>query len=214
MNLFPISQPYRRTRGGVLLLALLCAAFAGAAGALPQRDLLIDLREADASQAGAGAPGWSVRSADALAARERPPQQLRVRNGASGSVRLTVTRPLQVWQAAPGPLLQVPVPVPSTQWIEAGQRLTVQPRWPGGREAVEVTLSLDSSQLDPGVAPGSAELPQRLETGVNTSVRAVLGEWVTLAATGVDDSRQNVVSSGQAASAGQRILQLRVRLAP
>lgn len=218
MSMFPKPQLYRRLCRGVWLLALLCPAFASAAGALPQRDLLIELREADASQAPGAAAGWSVRSADARTARELPPQQLRVRNGASASLRLTVTRPLQVWQAAPGPLLQVPVAVPllvpTTQWIEAGQRLTVQPRWPGGREAVEVTLSFDASRLDPAVAPGSAELPQRFEAGVSTSVHAVLGEWVTLAATGVDDARQNVISSGQAAGAAQRVLQLRVRLAP
>ena len=91
---------------------------------------------------------------------------------------------------------------------------TVQPRWPGGRESVEVTLSFDASRLDPAVAPGSAELPQRFEAGVSTSVHALLGEWVTLAATGVDDVRQNVISSGQTAGNAQRVLQMRVRLAP
>ena len=35
------------------------------------------------------------------------------------------------------------------------------PRWPGGHEPVTVTLSSESSRFDPGVAPGSAELPSR-----------------------------------------------------
>ena len=39
---------------------------------------------------------------------------------------MTVTRPLQVWQVAPRVLL--PVPVPQTQWITAGQRPTLEPR--------------------------------------------------------------------------------------
>lgn len=197
-----------------LLVALLLLAPALAAPPLPQRDLLVDVREADASQAEGGAPGWNVRSADARTARERPPQQLRVRNGASAGVRLAVTRPLQIWQAAPSPLLQLPVPVPTTQWIEAGQRLTMQPRWPGGSQPVEVTLSFDSSRFDTAIAPGSTEPPQRSEERVATTVRAPLGQWVTIAGNGTDGSEQNVVSSGQAAAASRRVLQLRVSLAP
>ncbi len=203
-------------RGRRPWLALLCVLLLpgglGAAPPLPQRDLLIELREADASNAsrGAEASGWSARSADASSARERPAQQLRVHNGASASLRLTVTRPLQVWQAAPGVLL--PVPMPQTQWITAGQSLTLQPRWPGGREPVSVAVSSDSSRLDPHVAPGSAELAQRSDASVMTTVSAVLGQWVTLAATGADDGDMSVVASGQAAA--RRVLQLRVSLLP
>ena len=201
-------------RGRRSSLALLCAVLLpgslGAAPPLPQRDLLVELREADASQAPAGASGWSVRSGDASVARERPAQQLRVRNGASASLRLTVTRPLQVWQLVPGALL--PVPMPTTQWIESGQRLTLQPRWPGGREPVSVTLGSDSSRLDSQVAPGSAELPQRAEAALVTTVSVPIGQWVTLAATGVDDGDMSVVASGQAAT--RRVLQLRVSLLP
>ena len=53
-------------------------------GRCRQRDLLIELREADAA-AGATDGGWTARSADASAARERPTQKLRVLNGASAS---------------------------------------------------------------------------------------------------------------------------------
>lgn len=204
------------SRPALRRLLWLCAALlpglAGADAALPQRNLLIELREADAGQAPTGAPGWSARSADASIARERPAQQLRVLNGASASLRIGVTRPLQVWQAAPGAWL--PAPVPTPQWIEAGQRLSVQPRWPGGREPVSVAITAASSRLDPTVAPGSAELPQRAEARVATTLRAPLGQWVTLAATGAGDDRGDSVSSGQAAAAAQRVLQLRVSLVP
>jgi hypothetical protein len=238
----------------VLLLAALMPGLANAERPLPQRDLLIELREADSRQALAGAPGWSVRSADASAARERAPQQVRVLNGASASLRLTVTRPLQVWQAAPGmpqtialapgglppaprpgtprpstaptgtpppavglpatPQLgaSLPMAVPQTQWIEAGQHLTLRPRWPGGREPVTVTVSADSSRIDPSVAPGSAELPQQTGAQVVTTVSAPLGQWITLAAGGAVDDDMTVVASGQAAA--RRVLQLRVSLAP
>ncbi len=184
-----------------------------AAKPLPQRDLLIELREADAgqTQSAAGTGGWSVRSTDASVARERPAQQVRVHNGASASMALSVTRPLQVWQVVPGAYL--PVPVPQTQWIAAGQGLTVQPRWPGGREPVSVALSADSSRLDPHVAPGSAELPQRSEARLATTVSAPLDQWVTIASGGADEDDSGVVASGQAAKP-RRLLQLRVRLVP
>ena len=188
------------------------AGLAAADPALPQRNLLVELREADAGQAPAGASGWSARSADASIARERPSQQLRVLNGGSASMRVGVTRPLQVWQVAPGAWL--PTPVPTTQWIEAGQRLTVQPRWPGGREPVSVAIAFESSQLDTTVARGSAELPQRTEASVTTTLRAPLGQWVTVAATGTEDGNRNAISSGEAAALAQRVLQLRVSLAP
>lgn len=199
-------MPRRRT--AAWLLSLLLAA-THAAAAPPQRNLLVELREADAAQARPGAPGWTLRSADASLPRVQPAQQLRVLNGASASLRLAVTRPLQVWQADPVSWL----PVPGTQWVSAGQQLTVAPRWPGGQEPVTVTLTSESSRFDPAVAPGSAELPQRAESSVSTTLRVPLGEWVTVAASGAVDRDPNVVSSGQAAATAQRLLQLRVSLA-
>ena len=192
-------------------LGLFLSPFDVAAQALPQRDLQVELREADASQARQGAAGWSARSADASIARERPPQQLRVRNGASASLQLTLTRPLRAWQWGADFLL--PPGAPGTQWLEAGQRLVVQPRWPGGRAPVSVALSAEASRFDPAVAPGSAEPPQRTAARLATTVSAELGQWVTLAATGVGDDG-NVVSSGQAAASAGRVLQLRVSVLP
>ena len=205
---------WRRALGCAVALSALLAGVAGVAGPLPQRDLLVDLREADAVQpsTGAGAAGWNVRSADASAVRDRPAQQVRVQNGASATLRLTLTRPLQLWQAVPGALL--PVAVPGTQWIESGQRLTVRPRWRGGREPVAVTVSAGASRLDPHVAPGSAELPQQSDATVITTVSAPLGQWVTLASTGAGDDGMSVIASGQAAASAQRVLMLRVSLAP
>ena len=46
-----------------------------------------------------------------------------------------------------------------------------------------------------------------------TTLRVPLGEWVTVAATGSVDRDPNVLSSGQAAAAAHRVLQLRVSLA-
>ena len=196
------------SRRALLLAALLPGV---ALAAPPQRNLLIELRE---TTGGAG-NGWNLRSGDASAARERPPQQLRVQNGASASLRLEVTRPLQVWQALPiaGQAgAAMPIPVPTTQWVSAGQRITVQPHWPGGREPVSVEISAESSRFDPAVAVGSAELPQKSDAGLKTTVLAPLGEWITLAASGGGSDDPNVVATSQAAT--PRVLQMRVSLAP
>jgi hypothetical protein len=206
----PIRPPSKPglSRRALLLVVLLPGV---ALAAPPQRNLLIELRE---TTGGAG-NGWNLRSGDASAARERPPQQLRVLNGASASMRLEVTRPLQVWQALPvvGPAGgAMPIPVPTTQWVTAGQRITVQPHWPGGREPVSVEISAEASRFDPSVVVGSAELPQKSDAGLKTTVLAPLGEWITLAASGAGSDDPNVVATSQAAT--PRVLQLRVSLAP
>lgn len=197
-----------RCGAALLLLGMLSAALAEPP--LPPRNLLVELREADTAPTLAGAAGWTVRSADAATPRAQPAQQLRVLNGASASVRIGVTRPLQVWRADPLTWL----PVPGTQWVSAGQQMTVTPRWPGGSEPVTVALRAEASRFDPAVAPGSAELPGRFEARVETTLRAPLGEWVTVAASAAGDGDPDVVSSGQAAAAVQRVLQMRVSLAP
>lgn len=199
----------RLLRVAVLLPALLAPGLGSAERALPARDLLIELREADAAAAPDG--GWTARSADASAARERPTQKLRVLNGASAAVSLGVTRPVQVWQMVPGVLL--PAAVPGTQWIRAGQSLNVRPRWGGGSEPVVIELQLQDARFERHVAPGSAEAPSRNEAQVLTTLRVPLGQWVTFAATGAGADDATVVSSGQAAPAARRALQLRVDLA-
>jgi len=216
-----------------LLFAALWLGVARAEKPLPAGDLLVELREVDA----APSSGWSARSGDAGAARQRPVQQVRVANGAKASVNVGVTRPLQTWQAAPAALLPtsiapplsppgapakappppapgqaMPMAAPDLQWLEAGQQLTVTVRWPGGREPASVVLSAKASRFDPTVAPGSAEPPQRSDNKLETTVLAPLGQWVTLAASGADADDANVVASAQAQA--PRVLQLRVSRVP
>jgi hypothetical protein len=174
--------------------------------ALPQRDLIVELREAVADGA---ATGWDLNSADV--ARDRVVQNLRVRNGRSASLRLAVTRPVLSWQALPG--VWGARAAPATEWITAGRALVVQPTWPGGARPVAVSLQAQSARFDAAVAPGSAEPPQRGEAQLATLVSAPLGTWITLAASGAADGAGNVVDSRNS-SAGRRVLQLRVSLAP
>lgn len=174
---------------------------------LPQRDLIVELREVQASAA--AQTGWDVSSADA--ARQRVAQQVRVRNGESARLVLGVTRPVQTWQAVPG--VWGALAMPATQWISAGQALDVRPRWAGGARPVELTLRVQSQAFDPSVASGSAEPPQRAEAVTETTITLPPGEWVTLATTGAPEASANVVSSRDAAPA-RRALQVRVSAAP
>ena len=190
---------------GLLLAVLAQPMPTRAESALPARDLIVELRETDAAGA---ATGWDVASADA--ARNRVAQQVRVRNGHSANLRLSVTRPVQTWQAVPG--LWGAAAGPATEWIAAGQALVVQPRWPGGARPVAVTLRAQSARFDASVAPGSAEPPQRAEVQLETTVSVPLGEWVTLATGGAPDAMPYAVSSRDAAPS-RRALQMRVTAA-
>ncbi len=191
-------------RRAVLWLAV---APALACAAPPQRTLCVELRETARTDAAAG---WQVGSADARAARERAAQRLCVRNGQSASLALDLARPVQLWQAAPG--VAWPLAVPTTQWLHAGQRLTVRPRWAGGQGPVDVELSVHASGFDPAVAPGSGEAPSRAAAEVRTTLRVPLGQWVTIAASGDAPGDAGVVASSQARPG--RELKLRVELAP
>ena len=138
-------------RRAVLWLAV---APALACAAPPQRTLCVELRETGRIDASAG---WQLSSADARASRERVGQRLCVRNGERASLALDLARPVQIWQAAPGVVW--PVALPTTQWLHAGQRLDVRPRWAGGQAPVDDELTAQASRLDPTVAPGSGEAP-------------------------------------------------------
>ncbi len=196
----------------LVVFAQLALWSSGVAAALPARNLCIELREASADGVDAAA-GWQVSSTDARAAREQPPQRLCVQNGERAAMNIGVTRPVQVWQAAPGVVL--PLPVPTTQWIPAGQRLGVRARWGGGREPVQLEIDAHAGRFDPSVAPGSGEAPSRAEAGVQTTLRVPLDTWVTIAAAGTEaDGADNAgVVSTASARAGHR-LQVRITLAP
>ena len=175
--------------------------------AAPARNLCIELRE---SGRAASATGWQLNSADVRAERERPPQRLCVQNGERASLALELTRPVQVWQAAPGVVLTIPVP--TTQWLHAGQTLEVRPRWDGAKAPVSVEIAVEASRFDPSVAEGSSQPPSRAGTALRTTVAVPLGEWVTIASTGEAAQDSGFVSTSQARTG--RVLQLRVELGP
>lgn len=190
-----------------MVAAMVAPATAHAGNALPQRDLVVELRTVGAGASGGGA--WDLSSADA--ARERVvAQRVRVGNGRSASLSLGVTRPVQTWQVLPG--VWRGVAAPATQWISAGQALVVQPRWPGGTRPVAVTLRATAARFDPTVAPGSAAPPERREASLETTVDVALGDWVVIATGGdTQATRSGAIGTRDTAS---HALQLRVSLAP
>lgn len=189
----------RRRAGALLAAALLAGAGRGARAqpGLPERNLLVELR-----QASSAATAWDLSSAEA--SRERLMSSVRVRNGARATLTLAHTRPVQTWAWVPG----LNWPVATTQWISSGDEIEVEPRWPGGAQPVAVTIRLRRSRFDPAVAPGSGELPRRDEAALATTVDVPPGEWITLAEGSAAVSGRGIGTR----DAAQRSLQLRISL--
>ncbi|WKB51548.1 hypothetical protein [Eleftheria terrae] len=188
--------------------------------ALPQRNLLIEVRqgdEAQLSQQGLGAGGEvsvstsrrveggvtvqttrrESRSSGQLA------QQVMVLNGGRAGVRLAQSQPLQfyqvMWNGRGGASL-----LPSAVIVEAGRGFTVQPRWSGGDEPVLVDIAAESARLgDGGVRDASS---------TQTTVQLPLGEWVTIASSGDTQQTQErgLLSSREAAGSRRVLVQMRV----
>jgi hypothetical protein len=182
-----------------LLLGLLTLGPARAE--LPRRDLLVELRQID--EGGAGYVVGTQPQAALLA-----PQQVQVRNGAKASLKLGQAMPVQwVQSAATGPLGSGVKQ--KVSWFEAGQSLSVQPRWPGGKQPVTLDVEVQSASVQEQA--GGAALPVQARSQLVTTVSAPLGQWVTVASTGA--APQPGVYGSQAAAQTRRLLQLRV-LAP
>lgn len=167
---------------------------------LPRRDLVVELRQIEEGGAGYGV---GTQPQAALLA----PQQVQVRNGAKATLRLGQALPVQWVQAASrrggGEVKQ------ALTWFEAGQSLSVQPRWPGGKQPVTLELEVQSASVQEQA--GGAALPVQARSQVVTTVSAPLGQWVTVASTGAGP--QPGVYGSEAAVQTRRLLQLRV-LAP
>ena len=200
-----------------VLLVLLSLSTLPALAQLPQRDLQVSLRQVEESS-----------GAVVISTQTRPlfeSQQIQVRNGNQASLSVGQSLPMQWVQAvlalpaahqAPAPAATQPMPnqrnggvVSQLTWLHAGQRLTVLPRWPGGKKEVLIDVEVQSSQVDARTGP---ELPAQSHNQVSTRLSAPLGQWVTLAVTG--KSTPGGASYGtygsEAATEPRRLLQLRV----
>jgi hypothetical protein len=178
---------------------------------LPKRDLVVELRQVE----DAGGVTVSTQSREPLLT----PQQIRVRNGAKASLRLEQALPMQWLKAASAQTESLSGSgvtsrssggsvVNEVTWMEAGQSLSVQPRWPGGKQAVTVDIEVQAAAVGDRLG---AELPTQSRSQTATTVSAPLGQWVTIATTGSSPARG--VYSSEATSESRRLMQLRV-LAP
>jgi hypothetical protein len=178
---------------------------------LPKRDLVVELRQVE----DAGGVTVSTQSREPLLT----PQQIRVRNGAKASLRLEQALPMQWVKAASAQTESLSGSgvtsrssggsvVNEVTWMEAGQSLSVQPRWPGGKQAVTIDIEVQAAAVGDRLG---AELPTQSRSQTATTVSAPLGQWVTIATTGSSPARG--VYSSEATSESRRLMQLRV-LAP
>lgn len=178
---------------------------------LPKRDLVVELRQVE----DAGGVTVSTQSREPLLT----PQQIRVRNGAKASLQLAQALPMQWVKSASAQTESLSAAgvtarssggrvVNEVTWLEAGQSLSVQPRWPGGKQAVTVEIEVQAAAVGDRLG---AELPTQSRSQTATTVSAPLGQWVTIATTGSSPARG--VYSSEATSESRRLMQLRV-LAP
>ena len=187
--------------------ALLCAALAAGATvpaaraegeALPQRNLVIELRwagaERSAGQAAAagggvvvGTGGIEARGGVVLRSGQREAaadtvQRILVLNGGRASLRLTQAVPVQWLTVAITP--RGPAAAVQTGWMDAGTAFELRPRWPGGAAAtVEVAQQILTAADG---RPGAGE-------ALLTTLQLPLGEWTTVARS---DSARQVAQRG------------------
>ncbi len=198
--------------------ALLCG-LAQAADALPRRDLTVELRQ---TEEGREAPGRYAAGGDSASRWE--PQMVQVRNGDKALLRMNDAIPMQWTQSvtAPNPASVATAGGAGSSnggsasyngagvsnalvWFDAGQSVSVQPKWPGGNKPAVVEIEVQRAAVDPRMG---ADLPKQTRNTVSTTITAPLAEWVTIAATG-RASRQGVYSSESGLQV-RRLLQIRV----
>jgi hypothetical protein len=136
-----------------------------------------------------------------------PAIKLIVRNGEKAAIRMNVAMPMQWVQSAQAASKQSGAGVShALQWFDAGQTMTVAPRWPGGNKPAVLELDVQQASLQ---TQSASELPGQRRTQVSTTVTAPLAEWVTVAATGGSVQRQGSYSSASATDT-RLLLQVRV----
>lgn len=205
----------------VLLSALLLLGWlthANAADAqLPRQDLTVELRQVVEGRED-GAVHYGAGSEESTA---WEPQMVQVRNGEKALLRLNDAIPMQWTQSVSTQNLagsstntsssgtsntSTPASVTNALvWFDAGQSVSVQPRWPGGSKNVVLVLEVQRAAVD---AHAGGDLPKQSRNTVSTTVTLPLAQWVTIAATG-KPAKVGVYSS-EAPVQGRRLLQVRV----
>jgi hypothetical protein len=193
----------------VLIGVALLGGMAHAAEALPKRDLTVELRQTEEGREEAG-----HYSAGGDSSSNWEPQMVQVRNGEKALLRLNDAIPMQWTQSvvAPNPGASAGAGGAGVNnalvWFDAGQSISVQPKWPGGNKPAVLEIEMQRASVEQRMG---ADLPKQTRNTVSTTITAPLAEWVTIAATG-KAPRPGVYSSESALQV-RRLLQIRV-LAP
>lgn len=159
--------------------------------------------------------------------------QLMVLNGAEARLQLKRQQPVLnwYWSCHPAPCTSAGgLPVDpsavsrgrvgvSTTWVDRGQGLTVQPRWPGGNAPVSMRFEVEADSEGPiggtTVAVDGAEAAMGVQRRVQSTVVMPMETWVTVAESGGQDSRRSQHQAGLYSTSesqqAQWLLQIRVR---
>jgi len=163
--------------------------------------------------------GTTLSTAPSSEAVEPQPLRVVVMNGKSASVSMTEQQPTE-WldygvELSPGgrgggnsPSSAKVYAAPRSGTVERSRGFVVTPRWPGGKQRVQVELKAYRPQGGEGGAGGQAQ--------VYSTVAVAMGDWITVARSGgnLRPAERGVVSSRDAEPQTSRELQLRVSLAP
>lgn len=201
-----IFKPMALLFGGFTLLSFLALPVLAQAS---KRDLTVELRQIAEDSAGLVV---STQAHRALLT----PQKVRVRNGEKASLRVDKAMPMQWVRSIEAQSTSLAAPGMSASgrsggvthavtWMDAGQSVTVKPRWPGGKQAVTVEIEVRTASVE---GRTGVELPDQSRSEVVTTVSAPLGQWTTIASTG--SSPQKGTYSSEATGEAARLLQIRV----
>lgn len=191
-----------RTRLILILLAS-CFLVSWAEAQLPKRDLTVEVRQIEEGRE----EGSSYRAGPSEAAPLLAPQKIQVRNGEKGMLRMNLSVPIQWVEAAQAASANSGAGVKQAlQWFDVGQTLSVTPRWPGGNRDAAVEVEVQQSDMS---TRSNADMPSQSRSQFSSTVTAPLGQWVTMAATGLGPARQGSYSSS-GSSEVRRLLQIRV----
>lgn len=201
-----------------------------ASAKLPVRNMTVELRvvaQADAAGPVAGIASASVGSVvrtQPVAERDLEIQKVFVMNGERAQVKLNRSMPLQWVKTAATRTSSATSATGdtastegkgvenATTWLDAGQGLAVQVRWPGGKQPAVVEVEVDTTTAE---AQGGYPAPAQSRSRFASTVAVPLGEWFTIAVTGPKavPEQSGVYSTRAVEADAAKLVQLRV-LAP
>ena len=204
---------------GLLWAGLSTHAVSATSAALPAVDLIVQVRvisEAELAEEAAASKshehsqrGLEISSAAQAPASART-QDMRVLNGHTAEMSWSQALPIQWMQVAAQRRGRASGGIVNAlTWLRAGQSLSVQPRWPGGRDPVQVELRIETQDIDDR---RGADIPASGAQTWASTLSVPWGQWTTFATTGAaQPSPVGATWSTQSAQPhGLRFMQLRV----